>query len=336
MAFVSGYENDIFISYAHIDNEPVITGKPGWVDFFQDILRKRIRVRLGAEIEVFRDPQLRRYGKFSDELNQKLSASAAFICVLSPRYVQSDWCLHELSQFCRLAGSSRVIKVVKTAFDEPRDDQQLRPLFDEIGGILDSRFYREDARTGLFKDLQPEIIADDIPAFIDLIDVVAQNLVGLLKHLRESQAGPSPPPPPTAGDGGGGRAGQVDDGDRITVYLAETTKDLVPVRDEIRTELTQYDCRVLPDQPLPQDADELTDRVRACLEQAHRRRPPGSDHVGAGNVQREARGRIECSVFGGRQVLDPLHVGGPGDGLRVLRAGDGEAALGATARGLYQ
>lgn len=114
MAYLPGYENDVFISYSHTDNDPVIKGEQGWVDFFEDLLLKRLRVRLGKEIVIFRDPQLRRYGKFSDQLAEKISTSAVFICILSPRYVQSDWCKRELSEFYTRAGGDRIIKVVKT------------------------------------------------------------------------------------------------------------------------------------------------------------------------------------------------------------------------------
>src|SRR4029079_16376093 len=46
MASVPRYDNDIFISYSHTDNVPLIADSMGWVDFFEDVLRKRIRVRL--------------------------------------------------------------------------------------------------------------------------------------------------------------------------------------------------------------------------------------------------------------------------------------------------
>ena len=31
MAFVPGYNNDIFVSYAHVDNEPLPGVEEGWV-----------------------------------------------------------------------------------------------------------------------------------------------------------------------------------------------------------------------------------------------------------------------------------------------------------------
>jgi hypothetical protein len=57
--------------------------------------------------------------------------------------------------------------------------------------------------------------------------------------------------------------------DALTVYLAETTKDLSSKRDEIRTELQQYKCNVLPNEPLPQDSEQLVAKVSSWLSVAN-------------------------------------------------------------------
>src|SRR5262249_28431543 len=60
----------------------------------------------------------------------------------------------------------------------------------------------------------------------------------------------------------------ADGEDGIAVYLAETTRDLAKTRSEIKNELTQFNYRVLPDQPLPLDPEMLLSVVRNCLGQA--------------------------------------------------------------------
>ncbi len=268
MGYVPGFVSDLFISYSHVDNDPLLEGKAGWVDFFEDLLLKRVRVRLGAEITVFRDPQLRQFGKFSDQLAEKLSSSATFLCVLSPRYLDSEWCAHELSQFYRQAGSGRIIKVAKTAVDEESAREEIRPLLAEIREVLETRFYEKE-QSGLLKDLQPEVIPADIPACLEKIDTIAQNLVELLKSLRNAppnnQASKSDPAAPlsTSITGPGAVAPN-----QIAVYLAETTKDLVEDRNRIKTELLQFNYRVFPEQPLPQDAESLVSTVRNYMLQA--------------------------------------------------------------------
>jgi len=268
MGFVPGYANDIFISYAHIDNDPIIEGKKGWVDFFEDLLRKRVRVRIGGEIEIFRDAQLQHFGKFSTQLNEALSASATFICVLSPRYAESDWCLHELTEFGKRVGNDRVIKVVKTALDEESYEPEVKSLFADLKDVLDFRFYKKDETSRLFIDLQPEVIADHIPACLEKIDAIAQNLVTLLKQLRGWPSGSATGNRPQPLETQEGVSSTLTDEDQITVFLAETTRDLAEKRNEVRSELLQFNCRVLPDQPLPADIGDLTNAIRSNLQQA--------------------------------------------------------------------
>src|SRR5438132_12672930 len=130
MAFVPGFENDIFISYSHIDNVPTIPGKQGWVDFFHGLLAIRTQALLGQpQIKIFRDPQLRRVGDFPGQLSENLSTSAVFVCVLSPSYVQSDWCRRELSRFCEVRGAARIIKVVRIPYADASSDGEVRALF---------------------------------------------------------------------------------------------------------------------------------------------------------------------------------------------------------------
>jgi hypothetical protein len=178
MSFVPGYKNDVFISYAHIDNDPFISGKQGWVDNFEEMLHKLVRGKSGEEVVFFRDPKLRRYGEFADQLMEELSQSAAFLCILSPRYLKSESCRRELQEFRRLAGNHRIINIVKTELDE----QEVPP---EINRILDYRFYRKNESTGRSSDLHPEIDPDHFPEYFRLMESIAQTLVDLWKGLRK-------------------------------------------------------------------------------------------------------------------------------------------------------
>lgn len=260
MAFLPDYDSDVFISYSHVDNEPLIEGKPGWVDFFEALLRKRLRVRLRGEINIFRDPQLTPYGKFPDQLAHKLSNTAVFVCVLSPNYIQSEWCLRELGDFYGQKGHDRLIKVFKTGFDELNLEPPIRTLLSEIKDVLDFRFYSKDESSGLLRDLQPEVITAHIPAGLELIDAIAQHLADLLKNLRS--------PKPAAAYGALPADSLTAPAEQPTVYLAETTSDLAAERSRVKSELLQFNCRVLPDKPLPQDADALGSAVENYLKQA--------------------------------------------------------------------
>jgi hypothetical protein len=78
-----------------------------------------------------------------------------------------------------------------------------------------------------------------------------------LKQCLKARTGPVVAISPWAGAKGG-----------KTVFLAETTSDLKPERDQLQRELLESGHRVLPEQPLPLTAGELTDAVREYLAEA--------------------------------------------------------------------
>jgi len=52
------FENDVFISYAHLDNQAVIEGQSGWISKFDRALKIRLGQLLGREPRIWRDPKL--------------------------------------------------------------------------------------------------------------------------------------------------------------------------------------------------------------------------------------------------------------------------------------
>ena len=47
MAYVPGYKNDIFVSYAHVDNIPLSGSSKGWVETFIDNLSTKLAQKIG-------------------------------------------------------------------------------------------------------------------------------------------------------------------------------------------------------------------------------------------------------------------------------------------------
>ncbi len=86
------FELDIFISYAHLDNEPLSQDPKGWITMLHEDLQKRLRALLGKEAEIWRDNKLEGSDKFDDTISDKLRRSAILISVLSPLYINSEWC----------------------------------------------------------------------------------------------------------------------------------------------------------------------------------------------------------------------------------------------------
>src|SRR6202023_1641586 len=104
MAYVPGVKNDVFISYAHIDNEAP-PGSEGWVRSFVSHLQHEIKLRIGLrsdqELTIFFDERSVRSGDHLDMLKDNARQSAAFVAIVSPTYVVRDWPQEELEAFSK-------------------------------------------------------------------------------------------------------------------------------------------------------------------------------------------------------------------------------------------
>ena len=116
------FEKQVFISYAHIDNEPLSEKQIGWITRFHVSLSAMLSMRIGRKAEIWRDNKLSGNDIFADEILQQFPKTALLISVVTPRYVESEWCTREAWEFCKTAevtggivvdNKSRVLKVVK-------------------------------------------------------------------------------------------------------------------------------------------------------------------------------------------------------------------------------
>ena len=60
------FAQNLFISYAHIDNEPLTPGEKGWVTRFHTSLKALLSMRMGTEVQIWRDEKLQGNDVFSD------------------------------------------------------------------------------------------------------------------------------------------------------------------------------------------------------------------------------------------------------------------------------
>jgi hypothetical protein len=254
MGLISGYTNDIFISYSHIDNQPFGDPRGGWVDIFHEQLQNFVNVHVGRRTDVWRDKRLTGAEVFSDEIEQQLRNSAVLVSVVSPGYIQSEWCNRELVGFTkaahdrgtlRVGNLQRVVKVLRL----PVERSALPPLLDEV---LGGQFYRVDPASGRARDLLLDSNADALQVFRARVDDVAQDLYRLLGAMATSSATAAPLPLASTG----------------TVFLAWTTGDLSEEREKLRRELEARHYRVVPAGAPPLDAAGVHEHVVDALREA--------------------------------------------------------------------
>lgn len=63
---------DVFISFAHIDNETLSQEQEGWIAMLHHALRVRLAQLLGENPEIWRDPKLQGNDDFNEEIVSNL------------------------------------------------------------------------------------------------------------------------------------------------------------------------------------------------------------------------------------------------------------------------
>jgi len=92
--------HDVFISYAHADNEVPNGAERGWVTSLVDALRKNVHEILGGESpEIWMDHALQPNEIVSDALQTLAAESRTLVLVMSRGYLKSRWCQMELATF---------------------------------------------------------------------------------------------------------------------------------------------------------------------------------------------------------------------------------------------
>jgi hypothetical protein len=243
------FEHDFLISYAHIDNEALIAGDQGWVSELHRLLEIRVGQVRGQKPKIWRDQKLQGNDIFADTILERLPRIAALVSVVSPRYVQSEWCNRELKEFYRIAertggarigDKARIFKVVKTPVSMERLPEEVQPM-------LGYDFFVYDA-AGRPRELSQDYGKER--TFLTKLDDLAFDIAQLLDLIDSDTASAAP----VAAKG--------------TIFLAETSFELREEREAIKRDLVRNGYEVLPDRALPLVGPDLDAIVRAQLERS--------------------------------------------------------------------
>ena len=252
------FEQNLFISYAHIDDEPLTPGERGWITRFHATLEALLSMRLGRKAKIWRDEKLQGNDVFGDEIVAQFNQSAVLVSILTVRYLNSEWCTREAREFCESAqqrgglvidNKARVFKVIKT----PIDTEESLPAV--MKGVLGYDFFA--IKDGAPLELDPAYGQEYAQLYNQKVAKLAWDVSQLLKTL-EAAAGAS------ASDGGKARSGEQPPA-KPAVYLAECSYDRKQTRELVEGELRRLGYAVLPDQRLPADEAEYLAAVEGLL-----------------------------------------------------------------------
>ncbi len=252
-------DSDVVITYAGLDDHPVISGHQGWVTQLHENLQVRVAQLSGKEVAVVKLPDVPASDENESAVLKEVPKAKTVVSVLSPPFAQSDRCQRVVETFWREARKSgrsevdrhsRLLNVVKTPVEEGDLPPAIRAVYT---GLAPYEFFERDPVTGRLREFDKSFGDAALQRFHERVYDVAYDVSQVLKHLG----------PGHDRDPGGERTDNPK-----TIFLAATTSDLEAQRDHLRRELTELGHDVVPKHPLPLVANELIAVVRQCLERA--------------------------------------------------------------------
>ncbi len=248
--------HDVFISYAHIDNESMVKGEQGWVDQFHYALEVRLKQLLHKKARIWRDPELEGNRIFDEALTNRIQTTPVLLSIFSPNYFQSEWCQQELQKFLetfpfeetgRIGELAKVFKVIKTPVPRETHPEPLQKL-------LGYEFFDIEPSTNRHREYSQDKREDSSLKYWAKLDDLAQDICNVLKMMKEG--------------GNADSSSAPGEEEKKVVFLAECTIDRRDDRDNVKRELEGQGYRVLPKHPLPIEGQRLRREVQEILPEA--------------------------------------------------------------------
>ena len=238
-AFVPGCQHDVFVSYAHVDDELLPGERHPWVSYFIDKLGKGLAMKLGRpdNFDLWTDHRLGGNMPITPTILGALEKTAAIVIVLSPGYVASEWCQREKAAFLRLMAQRAHEAAGSAVFVVELDELDARP--DELADLPGYRFWERDSLSTAARRLHDGGPPADVHAyaerFNDLLHALSKKLKAMTTQRPPADAVPEEAAAATS------RA----------VYLAMPEYDTRPAHDDLRRFLEQSQIAVLPSTRYP-------------------------------------------------------------------------------------
>ena len=236
---------DVFISYAHADDEKPYGAESGWVTTFVEELKKRLRSKLGGSgASVWTDHQLAANERVTETLLDSVRLSRTLVLFMSRGYSRSEWCQRELGNFLdrnkayKHKESVFIIELDVTERENwhPRL-QELTPIrfwreVDHVPGLLGIPVPKPDQDDPYWRNLNrlAHLIAGHLETQPDsrVLEQTEPRVVPITTTSSEAQ---TPSAPPTA---------------KPIIWIAEPTDDLIDQWEALAEAIRQAGCDFRP------------------------------------------------------------------------------------------
>ncbi len=245
MAYVDGFEHDVFLSYAQVNNSAP-EGRRGWVSTFEVYLQIALDQRAGriGAVKIWSDlSEIDGNQSLKRTIRDALDRSAVLVALNSTGYLINEDCRRQLDRFRRRASGDRIgaaagdrLRIVNVLINNV--DRGDWPK--EFGGTIGFDFH--DARHDNPKG-EPSEIGSEL--FNRQLRKLADALIALLKAMRRES---SPEPPPSS-----------------TVFLADVAETLRRQKQRLAEDLTLHGIEIVSGIPPPRREADHQRRVVEAL-----------------------------------------------------------------------
>ena len=212
-------KHDIFVSYARVDNEPLPGADKGWVTTLINGLKNLLGQKLGRRdaYSLWMDYESRSDEPATPEIINQLENSIILLVILSPAYLESEWCRLELNTFlANICEESECLFII-----ERSEVERPKPINHLMGYKFWIRNKRGQSRTLAI----PKPSSEEIE-YYQKLDDIACDLSDNIKKLRNKNHEHKKNTQP--------------------IFLALVSDDLEELRYEIKRYLEQQNILVLP------------------------------------------------------------------------------------------
>ena len=248
MAFTSsaGYKNDVFVSYAHVDDTSILDNKRGWVTNFIDDLQKELIKKLGnkkGEIpSIWKDEKLAHNIPLNTSLTEEIKQTATYLIIMSPAYLRSDWCLKERHKFLQILkemGSDTRVFIVE--IDEIDRNKYPKEIND---GLIPCRFWTKEGKIVRTMGVTTRGTEEYYTSLLDITKDFVDELTRIKENTQEQK-----------------RKGSI--------FLAQTTDDLDDKREELKRYLKDTGFKILEENLFANENSSITkEKVIKNLEES--------------------------------------------------------------------
>jgi len=264
MAYLTGFDYDIFISYAHVNNQRASEGEEGWVTQFQKHFEMQLSTLVGRMglVKIWWDPEIDGNQLFDRTIQERVNRSAIFLAMTSKGYLASDYCQQELLWFVQKATAEawglsigdrvRVFNLLLNNIPHTRWP-------DAYSGTSGHPFHDAESENEIGYPTDPgeKLFKRQLRALVEAVYSTLEEFRAVLTA-----------PPNTADESRQGRDDKSTNEHQFTVFLADTSDALRTLRRRVANELSQQGVRLTAQVPPPFEAGPHDDKVIAEIKRA--------------------------------------------------------------------